>query len=107
MNYMRYIDWKRKFNSKKLATIIVITKTISYAKVIKTIKVLCQPFSPSVVKLAGDVEFAVWEDSFLAQDSICFRTKTKSPHERSPGEVEKDFQQLTISKENNILKFFF
>jgi hypothetical protein len=37
----------------------MITKTISYAKVIKTIKVLCQPFSPSVVKLAGDFGFEV------------------------------------------------
>jgi hypothetical protein len=44
---------------QKLETIVKITKTISYAIVIKAIKVLCQPFSPSVVKLAGDVGFEV------------------------------------------------
>ncbi len=74
---------------------------------IKAIKVLCQPFSPSVVKLAGDVGFEVWEDLFLAQDPICFRTTTKSPPEHLPGRMEIHFQQLTISKENNILKKLF
>ncbi len=66
--------------------------------------ILCQPFSPSVVKRAGDVGFEVWEDSFLAQDPIYFRTTTKSPPEHLPGEMEEYFRQITIFQRKQYIK---